>query len=249
MEGFGHLCELPDRSPSGRLRRGPVKLMPHELEHEFQPSAPELARMLHRVEAAGRRAAVHAVTRAGVRTVLDAFESLAAVSPGHRIEHCGVCAPEDALRIRRLGLAVVTQPGFLYANGDLMLRRLPPEDLPDLYPLRRLRDAGASAAASSDAPVIEPDPIAGLRAAVQRRSRAGIEFGIAQAVSPEEALALFTSAAAAVLGLASERGRIAAGLRADLVVLSQDPTDGALDWDALKVDMTIMSGVVVHAAP
>jgi predicted amidohydrolase YtcJ len=246
MEGADNLEEMPERS--GGVRRGPVKVMPRELEHEFHPSTQELAPILQRIEAAGRKAAVHAVTRRGVDTVLDAFETLGRRARGHRIEHCGVCTEAQANRIARLGLVVVTQPGFLYDNGDLMLRRLPAGDLPDFYPLRHLLDAGVLVAGSSDAPVIEPDVICGLRAAVRRRSRSGQDMGAAQAVSPAEALAMFTSSAAMALGVEQERGAIARGLAGDFVVLRQHPGGDSAVWDDMAIDMTIQAGDVVYEA-
>jgi hypothetical protein len=218
--------------------------MPKELEHGFHPSRAELASMLRRIKAAGRAAAVHAVTRGGLDTVLGAFEDLGTAG-GHRIEHCGVCSHEQADRVARLGLAVVTQPGFLYENGDLIAARLTGADRDDVYPLRRLLQRGVTVAGSSDAPVAEPDPVAGLRGAVTRRSRSGQGLAPAEAVAPATALALFTSAAADVIGLANERGRIEPGLAADLVVLDQDPTAADVDWDGLRVDTTIVAGRVV----
>ena len=246
MEGADYVGELPERSE--RLRRGPVKVMPRELEHEFYPSAAELATILRRIEAAGREAAVHAVTHRGLDVVLDAFQTLGRRANGHRIEHCGVCSPAQAARIARLGLTVVTQPGFLYSNGDLMLRRLPAGDLSDLYPLRGLLDAGVLVAGSSDAPVVDPDVIAALRAALERRSHSGQDMGAAQAVSPTEALAMFTSSAALALGVEHERGAIAPGLAGDFVVLNQHLSEDSAAWEGMTVEMTIQAGEVVYEA-
>jgi predicted amidohydrolase YtcJ len=222
--------------------------MPRELEHDFYPSKAELVEMLRRIDAAGRNAAVHVVTRRGLGIVLDAFEALGEQARGSRIEHCGVCSVEDARRIATLGLSVVTQPGFIYGNGDSILDRLSARDLPDLYPVRRLLDAGVAVAASSDAPVIEPDPLMGLRGAVERRSRNGAALAPDQRIPAEGALGLYTSAAARVLGLESERGRIAPGLVADLVVFNQDPTAPDVDWDELEVEMTFLGGEVTFSA-
>lgn len=243
MEGLERLGEMPEGA--GRLRRGPVKVMPRELEHEFHPSASELAAMLARIVESGRQAAVHAVTRRGIDTVLEAFSALGETARGSRIEHCGVCSQDQARRIADLGLAVVTQPGFVYWNGDSMLGRLREDDLPDLYPLRRLLDAGVAVAGSSDAPVARPDVLASVRASVLRRTRSGAPLAAAQAISAIEALELFTVSAAEVLGADGERGRVRPGLVADLVVLNQDPTDPGVDWKTVEVDMTLMDGEVV----
>jgi predicted amidohydrolase YtcJ len=245
LEGLDHLGSLP--VAEGRLSRGPVKVMPKELEHEFQPSVGDMAAILRRIEGAGRRAAVHMVTRAGLDTVLAAFEALGHPAGGHRLEHCGICSPEQARRVAALGLTVVTQPGFLYENGDLMLKRLTAADLPDLYPLRRLLDAGVPVAGSSDAPAAAPQPLEGIRAAVERRSRTGADVGADQAVDIEEAVALFTSGAARVLGVERERGALAPGMVADVVVLNTDVLGDGTSWDDLEVAMTVQAGEVAFS--
>jgi predicted amidohydrolase YtcJ len=245
LEGLDHLGSLP--VAEGRLSRGPVKVMPKELEHEFQPSVGDMAAILRRIEGAGRRAAVHMVTRAGLDTVLAAFEALGHPAGGHRLEHCGICSPEQARRVAALGLTVVTQPGFLYENGDLMLKRLTAADLPDLYPLRRLLDAGVPVAGSSDAPAAAPQPLEGIRAAVERRSRTGADMGADQAVDIEEAVALFTSGAARVLGVERERGALAPGMVADVVVLNTDVLGDGTSWDDLEVAMTVQAGEVAFS--
>jgi predicted amidohydrolase YtcJ len=244
MEGIGHLGALPETGAAGSLRRGPVKVMPRELEHEFHPPQAELTAILRRIEGSGRKAAVHAVSRNGIDTVLAAFDPLGPQARGHRIEHCGVCSPRQARRMAALGLTVVTQPGFISTNGDLLSQRVAPADLPDLYPLRRLLEAGVALAGSSDAPVIDPDPLAGLRGALMRRTPSGVPLSPGQTLSGAQALALFTSAAARALGLEGRRGRIAPTLAADLAVLNQDPTAPTADWPSLHVDTTIRAGEV-----
>jgi predicted amidohydrolase YtcJ len=243
MEGVEALGGLP--VSEGRLRRGPVKVMPKELEHEFHPPPAELAAVLKRIEEAGRCAAVHVVTRGGLEAVLAAFEALDRPAPGHRLEHCGDCSPDQAERIAALGLSVVTQPGFLYENGDWLLQRLAPEDLPDLYPVRRLLAAGVRVAGSSDAPAASPRPLEGIRGAVERRSRTGAEIGRAEVLGIEDAVALFTSEAARVLGLERERGALGPGLAADAIVLNTDELGSPQSWDDVEVDMTVMAGEVV----
>jgi predicted amidohydrolase YtcJ len=188
---------------------------------------------------------VHVVTRGGLEAVLAAFEALGRPAPGHRLEHCGICSPEQTRRIAALGLKVVTQPGFLYENGDLLLKRLAPDDLSNLYPVRRLLAAGVRVAGSSDAPAASPRPLEGIRAAVERRSRAGREMGADQALGVEDAVALFTGDAARVLALERERGALAPGLAGDIVVLNTDELGPGQSWDDLQVDMTVMAGEVV----
>ena len=60
---------------------------------------------------------------------------------------------------------VVTQPGFIYHSGDRYLEQLAEQDIANLYPLKAWLDAGLPVATSSDAPVVPPEPLAGIQAA------------------------------------------------------------------------------------
>ena len=75
--------------------------------------------------------------------------------------------------LARLGVRVVTQPGFLPHRGDDFLRDLPPGDRPDLYRCATLRRAGIPVALSSDAPYGPLDPWAVIAAATGRRTASG----------------------------------------------------------------------------
>ena len=250
MEGYGHAGEAPSRSAGGGLVRGGVKIAPRELEHEVFPGPAELSRWVRAVDGEGRQVAVHAVGRAAVEAATGAFRSLdgeAVRARRHRVEHAGICSEATAAALADLGVTVVTQPGFLYWNGDAYQRRVPAADQRDLYPLRRLVDAGVSVAGSTDAPVSPPDVIAALRAAVTRRSQTGAALAPEQAVSGATALTMFTREAARAVGVERERGALRPGLRADFAVLSRDPTDPAVDWDSLRVVATFISGEQVYA--
>jgi hypothetical protein len=148
-------------------------------------------------------------------------------------------------RIADAGVLVVTQPSFLYYNGERYLRQVPPEKQAYLYPLRSLERAGVSLAAGSDCPVVAPDVIAGLYGAVARRSAGGRPLPGAEAVGIQEALAMYTAGAAFSSFAEGERGSIGLGRLADLVVLSGDPTDcSPADLLALRPEMTIVGGRV-----
>jgi hypothetical protein len=145
---------------------------------------------------------------------------------------------------------VVTQPSFVYYNGDRYLRQVEAEDLPYLYPLRTLLETGVSVAAGSDAPVAPPGPLFGLVGAVRRLSSAGAAVAPGQAVSVEEALVMHTRAAAYASFEEGQRGSIRAGKRADLVLLSGLPVRQAGDplseesVQHLTVEMTVVGGEI-----
>ena len=233
MEGFEQLGELPERGVDGRLRRGPVKIMLHELEDEVTPDEVELTKQVDEVHAAGRQVAIHAVGRTAVAAATGAIAAALRRRPRadhrHRIEHCSLLPEGLAPRLAEMGVAVVSEPAFISGRGDRYLRLVQEELRPSLYAFRTLADAGVALAAGSDAPVTPPVPLASIAAAVDRRTASGRAVAPEQAVGVIDALGWWTAGAAQSAFLEGERGRIRAGLRADLALLSADPTECSPD--------------------
>lgn len=85
-------------------------------------------------------------------------------------------------------------------------------------PLRSVLVAG-----SSDWPVVSLNPLEAVERAVTRETTGGAVLQPQEAVTVDEALAMYTRNAAAVLGQESEAGSLEPGKRADFVLLSGDP--------------------------
>lgn len=226
MEGSEHVGELPERAAEGHLRRGPVKVMLHELENT-EMDADEAAAMKEAVQiahAAGRQIAVHAVGEDAVRAVVDALEAalqeLPRIDHRHRIEHCSVLPDGMAKRIAGLGITVVSQPSFLRERGDRYHRLLSETQLGRLYPYRTLSEAGVQVAAGSDAPVTRPEPLAAVASAMGRATASGVSIGVSEAVDVLTALRWWTAGAARAAFLEEERGVLKVGAFADLVLVS-----------------------------
>jgi predicted amidohydrolase YtcJ len=66
-----------------------------------------------------------------------------------------------------------------------------------------------------------------MATAVDRGAYRGFVFGEAVPLSPRQALSLHTVGGAAVLGRATDLGRIAPGYRADLAVFDENPLETA----------------------
>jgi predicted amidohydrolase YtcJ len=62
-----------------------------------------------------------------------------------------------------------------------------------------------------------------MQTAVTRRTASGLLLDEDQSIEIDEALAMYTIAAARALGVENETGSLAQGKRADLVVLGADP--------------------------
>jgi hypothetical protein len=252
MVGFEQREAAPRsrQNEGGVLELGAVKIVIKELGEQIYPQEDALAEMVSRVHAEGWQVSIHAVEDRAVAAAAGALSRALAEFPRqdhrHRVEHCAVCPPPLVQRIATAGVMVVTQPSFVYHNGDRYLRQVPPERQAYLYPLRSLLRAGVRVAAGSDCPVAGPEVVAGLYGAVARRSKGGQRIGGEESISIEEALRLCTTAAAYSSFAEGERGSIAPGRLADLVVLSGDPTACApAELLALRPQMTIVGGQVV----
>ncbi|MFG2484579.1 amidohydrolase family protein [Streptomyces virginiae] len=168
---------------------------------------------------AGLRVVAHAVTAADVVTALDAgVDGLAHVWAD--------LAPRDpasarlARRVRDQGVFVVSTLAYFEAvdaQGAGAATCVPPGRYPAAVgALRALREAGVTLLAGTDATPFAPAHGAGLH----RELALLVQDG---GLRPEEALTAATALPAHHFGLA-DRGLIAPGLRADLLLVEGDPT-------------------------
>lgn len=164
----------------------------------------------------------------------------------HRIEHFFFPDRDAISRAGEAGLAAAVQPTIVEWTGDRLLATGMAGRL-RFTPLREMLDAGIIVAGSSDAPVVSFDPLVGIRAAVCRRTSAGESLDDGQHVTIREALEMYTVNGARSGGLEDEVGTLEAGKRADMVVVSEDPTSlAARDLDRLTVERTICGGVETY---
>jgi predicted amidohydrolase YtcJ len=216
----------------GRFSIGPVKIM---LDDDTLPSLDSLCDSVRRAHAAGRTVAVHCVTRVQLVLTLAALD-VAGRRPGDRIEHGAVIPAELVPALR--GLTVVSQPHFVAERGEQYGRDVAAEDLPDLWRLRSLIDAGVGVAAGSDAPFGGADPWRVMRAAIRRPDG----LGPGEAVDRETAIRLFLGSPTAP----ARPRAVAPGAPADLVLLRCPP------WEALRslgsdlVAATFVDGSLVY---
>jgi hypothetical protein len=140
----------------------------------------------------------------------------------------------------------VTQPSFIYFHGERYLDTVSDEQLKHLYPIRTLFDQGINVAAGSDCPIVSPDPLIGINAAIHRLSATGDIVGSWLKIQVTTALQMYTLNAARAAFEETIKGTITPGKLADLVVLNADPTRlGADEFKNLQVDKTIIGGKVV----
>ncbi|MGV9922549.1 amidohydrolase family protein [Nocardia rhamnosiphila] len=228
------------RTCAAGVAAGPYKIV---LADSGLPDIETLVGTVRRAHELDRPVAVHCVSREALFLLLAVFDETGTI-PGDRIEHGAVVPAESLGVLRRLGLTVVTQPGFLADRGDDYLRRVDPADLPDLYRCRSMAESGVGLALSSDAPYGPLDPWQVVAAAVARRTPDGRVVGPAETLRPAAALGRYLAPLRDPGGPA--RG-IAPGAAADLVLLDRPITRQLAEPDAAAVRATIIGGRIVFA--
>jgi len=189
---------------------------------------PGLEDNLELVASRGFRVGVHAIGNAGLDSALDAFEAIARRHPEFdhrfRVEHACLASGSQLSRLANTGGVAVVQPGFLFHMG----RAVEGVTFDDArwLPFADVQESGVVMAASSDAPCTFHEPLRTSGYGASRRTSSGRVLDFSQAVTYEEWLRAYTVGAAYAGGQEAERGALAPGLQADLVIL-----DGELDPD------------------
>ncbi len=214
----------------------------------MEPDSLETA--MAKADAGGYQLAVHAIGDLANRRVIDAFEAGGyGRDQRWRIEHTQIVNPADIARIGDLGLIASMQPS--HAIGDLKFApaRLGFDRLNGAYAWQDLLDTGATVVGGSDAPVEVGSPLIEFYAAVARKSlegESGDGWHPEQAISRDDALALFTTAPAYAAFMEEDLGTIEAGKIADFTVFDRDlmtvPEAEILDAQTV---MTVVHGEIV----
>ncbi|MCX8071127.1 MAG: amidohydrolase [Candidatus Binatia bacterium] len=181
----------------------------------------DLQAELERAVAHGFRVAVHAIGNAGLERALSSFAEIRRRNPSadlrFRVEHACLASEEQLRRLRELGGVAVVQPGFLHHLGEAVLEvRF---DNATWLPFGTMMEIGLPLAASSDDPCALRPPLLTASYGASRRTASARILDPSEAVPYEEWLRAYTIGAAYAGGQEHERGSLAPGKRADLVVL------------------------------
>jgi hypothetical protein len=213
--------------------------------------AEELARRIAQAQEAGLAVAVHAIGDRALRELIAAWSELppSPLAVPHRIEHVQMLRAEEVAPLARLGVTASVQPVHL-ADDMAMMPAAVGDGGENAYRFAQMLAAGVPMCFGSDAPVSDPNPLLGLKAAVLRQDHQGRPL---EGWYPEQRLTLAQAVAAYTLGPAraagweGELGSLRPGKRADLVVLDRD----IFRWppqelDQAQVELTLFDGRVVY---
>ena len=218
----------------------------------------EFGELITELERQNFQCHIHATGDRGIRTALDAIQTAReANGPAdrrHLMIHTECLSEQDIPRFAELGVVPGMQPR--HCSPDIAAdwrANVGAERWRYAWAFRSLQEAGARLAFSSDWNVAEMDPIVGIYSALTRATLDGAESWV-----PQERVDLATAIQAYTMGGAyasfaeNDRGSIAPGKYADLVMLSHD-LFGCVKPDPrrlleAKVELTMVGGSVVYEA-
>jgi predicted amidohydrolase YtcJ len=223
----------------------------------YAAEAIPLSKLEERVLAAdkaGLQVEIHAIGDRANAEILDVFERVAGQNGPRdrrfRIEHAQHLRPADIPRFGALGVIASMQPYHAIDDGRWAEKRIGRERCKTTYAFRSLLDARGKLAFGSDWDVAPLSPIAGIDAAVTRRTIDGKNpkgWFPEQRIGAEEALRAYTATAAWAAFEEKEKGTLAPGRLADFVLLSRDilsvPPEQIVET---QVDATVVGGHVVY---
>jgi hypothetical protein len=197
---------------------------------------------------------VHAIGDRAINLQLNIFERVERENGQKdrrfRIEHAQHIAPSDVARFGQLGVIPSMQPYHAIDDGRWAEKVIGPERAKTTYAFRSLENTHARLAFGSDWPVAPATPLEGIYAAVTRRTLDDKHPGgwiPEQKISVEDALRAYTSGAAYATFEEKEKGSLAPGMLADIVIVDRDLTKIPAETirDA-KIQYTIVGGRVVY---
>jgi predicted amidohydrolase YtcJ len=200
----------------------------------------------------GWRVGVHAVGDAAIDRVLDAYALADAERSikGRRfiVIHGSLMRRDQMERARGLDVRVDAQTSFLWDKAAVVKRYLGEQTANRAFPMRTMIDVMGldSVAQGTDYPINLLSPFVNMYVMVTRRDKNGDVYGAGERVTREEAIRLYTSAAARYSFSENKTGSIEPGKLADMVVLSADilsvPDEALKDIVAMR---TIVGGNTV----
>lgn len=200
----------------------------------------------------GMQVAIHAIGDGALDQVLAAYEKALDARPRadhrHGVVHCQITRPRQLEKFKALGLHAYVQPIFLDYDLHIVRQRVGDELAATSYAFKTLLDSGVWTSFGTDCPVEPPRALACIQCAVTRRTLAGSgPYRPEEAFTVRQALDSYTIHGAHASFEEKEKGRIAPGMRADFVVLGQNPftTDPAALGD-IPVCATYVDGGCVY---
>lgn len=176
----------------------------------------------------GLQVTFHANGDAAIDFLIEAHREAAGDKPAPGLKtvciHCQFIRPDQIQAFAKLGIvpALFTDHTFFFGDTHIQNRGLAQASF--ISPMKAAAEAGLRPTNHTDAFVTPIDQMMTVWTAVNRPLRSGGVLGPDQKISLYAALKAITLDAAAQYGEEDSKGSISVGKRADLVILSADPT-------------------------
>ncbi len=223
-------------------------------EGEIYYTQEEVDALVLRAAGNGTQVAIHCIGDRAIDQGLNAFQRAIDEVPGadklrFRVEHMTFPRSDQIARAADMPIVLSLQPPFLYSIGELFQATLDEFEMElPAYPYPEIVASGATIAAGSDFPCAPLPPLTGIAALANRRiKRDGSQLAADQAIPAEEVIRQYTNGSAYATNRDHEVGSLEVGKRADMVVLSHDPT--AVDPDFIsdiQVQQTYVDGQLLY---
>lgn len=215
-------------------------------------SREELLSIVRPVHNAGVPMYIHCNGDAAIDDVLYVYEQCQLDNPKPDIRHTAVHAQtarmDQLLKMKEIGVVPSFFVPCVYICGDVhMDTYLGPERCRHYNPIKTAFELGLNPTMHTDCPVIPPDPLISIWAAVTRQTYSGQIVGAEEAIDVYQALCASTINGARQNHEEALKGSIEAGKLADFVILEQDPM--TIDPDEIKnirILETIVGGSTVY---
>lgn len=215
----------------------------------------ELTALVLHAHTHGMQIAMHAIgdgaVQMGIHAYCHAQNTFPRADVRHGIVHCQLTTAEQLEAFRGLNLHAYIQSIFLDADAPIVEKRVSHELAATSYQAASYLTKGISLSNGSDAPVELPRVMAGIQAAVTRRSLSvSMEnpYLPGEALSVSEALDSFTMGGAYASFEEDRKGQIQPGMLADFVILDKNPfTTAPEQLSTISVLATVLGGEIVYS--
>jgi predicted amidohydrolase YtcJ len=226
------------------------------LSDEMQP-LPLMHDRMMKADAAGLQICTHAIGDQGISMILDLYREVARehgqADRRFRIEHAQHMAAKDFDRFAQLQVIASVQPYHAIDDGRWAERRIGHDRATRTYAFRTFINHGVRLAFGTDWDVAPLNPMLTLYAAVTRATLDGKNPGgwfPEQKLTLQEAIEAYTVGSAYAEFQENEKGSIAPGKLADMVVLNEDLFSIAPEKiREAKILQTFVGGKLVYQAP
>ena len=214
----------------------------------------KMYKWISKADTANLQVMVHAIGDEANHTLLDIYERVikenGAKDRRFRVEHAQHLLKKDIDRFSNLGILVSAQPYHAIDDGRWAEEVIGPGRIKSTYAFKSLIDAGTKVTFGSDWPVAPSSPIAGIYAAVTRRTLDGKNpdgWVPEQKINVEQALKAFTRNGAFASFEENRKGTLTPGKLADFVVLSDDLTKvNPIEIIEIQVLQTFVGGNIIY---